>query len=76
MTYQVLIADDYRMIRQMFEEMLKSAGDRYSLAGTAENADICGGTVVGEETGNIAVIGIGVTVPEGAVIKAGQQYEG
>ena len=24
MTYQVLIADDYRMIRQMFEEMLKS----------------------------------------------------
>ena len=42
----------------------------------AENAEICGGTVVGEETGNIAVIGIGVTVPEGAVIKAGQQYEG
>ena len=39
MTYQVLIADDYRMIRQMFEEMLKSAGDRYSLAGTAEDAE-------------------------------------
>ena len=42
----------------------------------AENAEICGGTVVGEETGNIAVIGIGVTVPEGTTIAAGQQYEG
>ena len=39
MAYQVLIADDYRMIRQMFEEMLKNAGDRYALAGTAENAE-------------------------------------
>ena len=39
MAYQVLIADDYRMIRQMFEEMLKNAGDRYALTGTAENAE-------------------------------------
>lgn len=39
MAYQVLIADDYRMIRQMFEEMLKSAGGRYKLAGTAENGE-------------------------------------
>ena len=39
MAYQVLIADDYRMIRQMFGEMLKSAGDRYALAGTVENAE-------------------------------------
>lgn len=39
MVYQVLIADDCRMIRQMFEEILKSAGDRYALAGTAENAE-------------------------------------
>lgn len=37
MVYRVLIADDYLMIRQMFEEMLKSAADRYTLAGTAEN---------------------------------------
>ncbi len=36
--YQVLIADDYRMIRQMFEEMLRSAGGRYALAGMAEDA--------------------------------------
>ena len=39
MVYQVLIADDCRMIRQMFGEMLKNAGDRYSIAGTAENAE-------------------------------------
>ncbi len=39
MAYDVLIVDDYRMIRQMFEEMLKNAGGRYALAGTAENAE-------------------------------------
>ena len=39
MVYQVMIADDCRMIRQMFGEMLKNAVDRYSLAGTAENAE-------------------------------------
>ena len=39
MAYQVLIADDYRMVRQMFEEILKSAEGRYTLAGTAENAE-------------------------------------
>ncbi|MBR3024603.1 MAG: response regulator transcription factor [Oscillospiraceae bacterium] len=39
MNYQVLIADDYRMIRQMFEEIIKGAGGRYSLAGTVDNAE-------------------------------------
>ncbi len=42
----------------------------------AENAEILGGSVVGEETGNIAVVGIGVVVPEGTKVAAGEQYEG
>jgi len=42
----------------------------------AENADVHGGAVVGEMTGNIAVVGIGVTVPEGTAVKAGEQFEG
>ena len=42
----------------------------------AENADVHGGATVGETTGNIAVVGIGVTVPEGTCVKAGEQFEG
>ncbi|MBQ8136041.1 MAG: glucose-1-phosphate adenylyltransferase [Clostridia bacterium] len=42
----------------------------------AENADVHGGATVGEPTGNIAVVGIGVTVPEGTSVKAGEQFEG
>ena len=40
----------------------------------AENAVISPGAIVGEETGDIAVVGNGVTVPEGTVVKAGEQF--
>ena len=40
----------------------------------AENAVIMPGAIVGEETGDIAVVGNGVTVPEGTVVKAGEQF--
>ena len=40
----------------------------------AENAVIMPGAIIGEETGDIAVVGNGVTVPEGTVVKAGEQF--
>jgi len=39
----------------------------------AEGAVIGAGSVVGEETGNIAVVGQNVTLPAGSVVKAGEQ---
>ncbi|MBQ9905493.1 MAG: response regulator transcription factor [Oscillospiraceae bacterium] len=43
MTYQVLIADDYRMIRETFAEIVQNknhtAATRYEVAGTVENAE-------------------------------------
>ena len=41
----------------------------------AENAVVESGAIVGEDEGNIAVVGIGVTVPEGTKVLAGEQYE-
>lgn len=41
----------------------------------AEGAVIGENARVGETEGNIAVVGIGVTVPEAAVVRAGEQYE-
>lgn len=41
----------------------------------AENCVIEAGAVVGEETGNIAVVGQGAIVKAGTVVKAGEQFE-
>jgi len=41
----------------------------------AENAIVSAGAVVGEEKGNIAVVGQGINVPAGASISAGQQVD-
>ncbi len=41
----------------------------------AENAVVGPGAFVGEETGNMAVIGTGMTLPAGVQIAAGQQVE-
>ncbi len=40
----------------------------------AENAVVRGGAVVGGEEGLIAVVSNGITVPEGTVVKPGEQY--
>ncbi len=40
----------------------------------AENAVIGANAVIGEETGKIAVVGTGVTVPADTVVRAGEQY--
>ena len=40
----------------------------------AENAVVSGGALVGEETGLIAVVGQGTVVPEGARVRAGEQF--
>ena len=42
----------------------------------AENAVIFGGSIIGDEEGNIAVVGPGSTVPEGTKVSAGEQFEG
>ncbi len=42
----------------------------------AENAVIYGGSIIGDEEGNIAVVGPGSTVPEGTKVSAGEQFEG
>ena len=41
----------------------------------AERATVSAGAIVGEEEGNIAVIGQGVTIPAGVSIPAGQQVD-
>ena len=41
----------------------------------AENAVVSAGAIVGENEGNIAVIGQGVNVPAGATVSAGQQVD-
>ena len=41
----------------------------------AENATISAGAIIGEEKGDIAVIGQGTTVPAGASVGAGQQVD-
>jgi glucose-1-phosphate adenylyltransferase len=41
----------------------------------AENAEISAGAIVGENEGNIAVVGHGVTVPAGASVAAGEQVD-
>ena len=41
----------------------------------AENGVVGPGAFVGEETGNIAVVGWGITVPAGASVAAGQQVD-
>ena len=50
------------------------SGARVQRAIVAENAVVEGGAVVGEETGLIAVVAQGVTVPQGCRVKAGEQY--
>ena len=41
----------------------------------AENAQVSPGAIVGEETGNIAVIGQGMSIPAGVSIPAGEQVD-
>jgi glucose-1-phosphate adenylyltransferase len=41
----------------------------------AENATVSAGAIVGENEGNIAVVGQGVNVPAGASVSAGQQVD-
>ena len=41
----------------------------------AENAHICAGAVVGEETGKIAVIGHNAVIPAGDKVAAGVQVD-
>jgi len=41
----------------------------------AENAVIGAGAIVGEEEGNIAVVGQGVTLPAGVSVPAGAQVD-
>ena len=41
----------------------------------AENAEVGPGAIVGKETGNIAVIGTGISLPAGVHIPAGQQVD-
>lgn len=41
----------------------------------AENATVGAGSIIGEETGNIAVIGHGITLPAGVSVPAGQQVD-
>ena len=41
----------------------------------AENATVGAGAIIGEEEGNIAVIGQGVTLPAGVSVAAGQQVD-
>ena len=41
----------------------------------AENATVGAGAIIGEEEGNIAVIGQGVTLPPGVSVAAGQQVD-
>jgi glucose-1-phosphate adenylyltransferase len=41
----------------------------------AEGAEIGAGAVVGEDTGNIAVVGYNTTLPAGAKVLAGQQVD-
>lgn len=50
------------------------AGAKVQRAIVAENAVVEGGAKVGEETGLIAVVAQGVTVPDGYHVKAGEQY--
>ncbi len=42
----------------------------------AENAVVQGGSIIGDEEGNIAVVGPGAVVPEGKKVSAGEQFEG
>ena len=53
----------------MFEPSLPS-NHTLRRAIVAENADIRGGSVVGEETGNIAVVGYNVELPAGVKVLA------
>ena len=41
----------------------------------SENAVVGAGSFVGEETGNIAVVGQNVTLPAGVTVTAGQQVD-
>jgi glucose-1-phosphate adenylyltransferase len=41
----------------------------------AENATVGAGAIIGEDTGNIAVIGQGVSVPAGKSVPAGVQVD-
>lgn len=41
----------------------------------AENATVCAGAIVGEEKGDIAVIGQNITLPAGVTVPAGQQVD-
>ncbi len=41
----------------------------------AENATIGAGAIVGEETGDIAVIGSNISLPAGVSVTAGQQVD-
>ena len=50
------------------------AGAKVRRAIVAENAVVESGAKVGEETGLIAVVAQGVTVPDGCYVKAGEQY--
>ena len=50
------------------------AGAKVQRAIVAENAVVESGAKVGEETGLIAVVAQGVTVPDGCHVKAGEQY--
>ena len=50
------------------------AGATVRRAIVAENAVIGPNAVIGEETGKIAVVGTGVTVPADTVVRAGEQY--
>ena len=51
----------------------RGAGVRGAIV--AESAVIGAGCMVGEETGNIAVVGQGVTLPAGVSVTAGQQVD-
>lgn len=50
------------------------SGAKVQRAIVAENAVVEGGAKVGEETGLIAVVAQGMTVPGGCHVKAGEQY--
>ena len=50
------------------------AGATVRRAIVAENAVIGPNAVIGEETGKIAVVGTGVTVPADTVVRADEQY--
>ena len=51
----------------------RGAGVRRAIV--AENAVVGPGCFVGEETGNIAVVGPNITLPAGVSVTAGQQVD-